>query len=185
MQSQRDRPGHDDASFADLYQRHAFVLLNYIRRHTLTREDAEDVLMEVFLAAYKHQALAGLSTGEQLGWLRRVAHNKCVDAYRRTQRQPAISLEDVNEILLEDEEQSPEQIALQSEEQAQLRVHLAHLSEQQQEILRLRFAQGMRSSEIARSTHKKEGTVRSLLARALNSLRGTYEKQEEGDSKHE
>jgi RNA polymerase sigma factor (sigma-70 family) len=143
------------------------------------------VLLEVFMAALERNALAGLSDGEQLAWLRRVAHNKCVDAYRRAQRQPAVSLESLEEIPYEDEEQTPEQVALRSEEQALLRTYLANLPAQQQEVLRLRFAQGLRCTEIARRLNKKEGTVRMLLSRALNLLRGTYEKQEKGDGQDE
>jgi RNA polymerase sigma factor (sigma-70 family) len=185
MQPQTDLPSYDDDSLVDLYQRHVYALLNFIRRYVFTREDAEDVLLEVFMAALERNALVGLSDGEQLAWLRRVAHNKCVDVYRRTQHQPTVSLESVAEILYEDEEQAPEQVALRSEEHALLRSYLANLPEQQQAVLRLRFAHGLRCIEIARRLNKREGTVRMLLSRALNLLRRNYEKQEKGDCQDE
>lgn len=178
MQPQAGLPTYDDAALAELYRRHVYALLSFIRRHVFTREDAEDVLLEVFLAVLEHDSLANVSDGEQLAWLLRVAYNKCVDVYRRAQRQRIVSLESVTETLYEDEERAPEQVALRSEEHALLRAHLAHLPQQQQAALCLRFAEGLRCEEIARRLNKSEGAVRMLLSRTLNFLRETYEKQE-------
>jgi RNA polymerase sigma factor (sigma-70 family) len=185
MQPQTDLPDCDDAALADLYQRHVYALLNFIRRYVSTREDAEDVLLEVFMAALERNALAGLSDDEQLAWLRRVAHNKCVDIYRHAQRHPAVPLDSIADSLYEDEEQAPEQVALRTEEQVLLRSHLANLSEQQQAVLYLRFGHGLRTPEIATRLNKRESAVRMLLSRALNLLRGIYEKQEKGDREDE
>lgn len=175
----------DDAAITELYQRHAHTLLAFIRRYVSTREDAEDVLLEVFLAAFENHALADLSDGQQLAWLRRVAHNKCVDLHRRARRYPSVSLDSIEEILFEDEANAPEQLALRSEEHAVLRSHLARLPEQQQTVLRLRFAHGLRSVEIARKLNKSEGAVRMLLSRALNVLRGIYKQQVPGGNDDE
>lgn len=175
----------NDAALAELYQRHVYTLLNFIRRYVSTREDAEDVLLEVFMAAFERNALTGLSESEQLAWLRRVARNKCVDIYRRAQRRQVFSLDSFSETLYEDEERTPEEVALRSEEYALLRTHLAKLPEQQQEVLRLRFASDLRCVEIARHLNKRESAVRMLLSRALNFLRGTYEKSEKGDGEDE
>lgn len=185
MEPQAGLPTYDNAALAELYQRHAYTLLSFIRRYSPTREDAEDVLLEVFLAALERNSLADLSNGEQLAWLRRVAHNKCVDIYRRVQRQRSVSLESVAETLYDDEELAPEQIALSSEEHARLRAHLAQLPEQQQAALRLRFADNLRCGEIAKKLNKSEGAVRMLLSRTLNLLRGTYEMQEQGVNQDE
>lgn len=165
-----DRPGCEENALAELYQRHATALLAYIRRYVFTREDAEDVLLEVFLAAMERGALADVSSGEQLAWLRRVAHNKCVDLYRRQRRHPMVPLESVAEILYEDESRTPEATTLRREEHALLRRHMARLSPQQQIVLHLRFAENLHSPEIARQLHKSESGVRMLLARALNRL---------------
>ena len=178
MQPQAGPPIYDDAALAELYRHHVYALLSFIRRNVSTREDAEDVLLEVFLATIEHDSLANLSDGEQLAWLRRVAYNKCADVYRLEQHQRIVSLESVTETLFEDEERAPEQVALRSEEHALLRAHLAHLPEQQQAALRLRFAEGLRCEEIARRLNKSEGAVRLLLSRTLNFLREIYEKQE-------
>jgi len=185
MQPQKDLPGSEDAEFTELYQRHAYTLLNFIRRYVTTHEDAEDVLLEVFIAALEQDALASMHADEQLAWLRRVAHNKSVDSYRRSLRRSSMPLEAISEQVCDDEEQNPEQLALRSEAHVWLRTHVADLSELQQEVLALRFASGLRCVEIARRLNKREGAVRMLLARSLNLLRGIYHQQEKGENDHE
>ncbi|MBV9228887.1 MAG: RNA polymerase sigma factor [Chloroflexi bacterium] len=168
----------EDTALAQFYQHHVHTLLSYIRRYVPSREDAEDVLLEVFIAAFERNALAELSESEQLAWLRRVAHNKCVDAYRASQRRKFLSLETVTDSLYEDEGQLPEQMAVHSEELALLRVRLAKLPEQQQQILRLRFGLGLRCTEIARKLNKSESAIRTTLSRTLNVLRRIYNTEE-------
>ncbi len=175
----------DSTMFADLYQRHVHTLLTFIRRYVSTREDAEDVLLEVFLAAFENGSLAKLDEGEQLAWLRRVARNKCADLYRRTRYRQAVSLENVANLLYEEEDRAPEELVLRSEEHALLRTRLADLPQQQQVVLRLRFGNGLRSVEIARQLNKSESAVRMLLSRALNLLRGAYWQQEQGGNNDE
>ncbi len=65
MPLQAGPPRDDDATLAGLYRRHVYTLLSFIRRYVSTREDAEDVLLEVFLAALTHDSLAHVSEGEQ------------------------------------------------------------------------------------------------------------------------
>jgi RNA polymerase sigma-70 factor (ECF subfamily) len=60
-----------------------------------------------------------------------------------------------------------------------LRVHLSHLTELQQDIVRLRFGHGLRSKEIAQILNTSDSSVRTLLSRALNLLRNMYLQQEE------
>ena len=99
-------PSH--SFIARLYQRSAPELLQYIRRHVPTQEDAEDVLLEVFTAALEKPDLSTMSQQEQLAWLRRVAHNKFVDFYRRSTRQTSIPLQDLQHELYDEDEHTPE-----------------------------------------------------------------------------
>lgn len=78
MQPQTDLPGYDDAALANLYQRHAYTLLNFIRRYVSTREDAEDVLLEAFLAAMERHSLRGLSSEELNGAARKAGRHEAV-----------------------------------------------------------------------------------------------------------
>lgn len=169
----------DRSLIAALYQRHAASILTFIRRHIPSREDAEDILLEVFLAALESEKLGAFNEGEQLAWLRRVAYNKCIDHYRRQNRTSIVSLEQAMETLFTDEQQAPEQISLRNEAHARLHMSLAALPEAKQHILRLRFAQNLSSPEIARLLNSNEGAIRTMLSRTLNLLRGLYENSDE------
>ncbi|MBE3560393.1 MAG: sigma-70 family RNA polymerase sigma factor [Ktedonobacteraceae bacterium] len=182
MQRLRCPPGfpgpHDHQAIAALYQRHAPTILTFIRRQVPTREDAEDLLLDVFVAALENEKLRTLEPEKQLAWLRRVAHNKLNDYYRRAHRRPAVPLDETVEMLY-DNDLAPEQMALRQEAHAQLRAQLSSLPELQQNILRLRFANGLRCAEIARRVNKSEGAVRTLLSRSLSLLRSIYADERE------
>jgi RNA polymerase sigma factor (sigma-70 family) len=164
----------DKSTTTALYDRYAHIIFAYLRLHLSSLEDAEDVTLEVFMAALEHHNLAGLSAQEQLMWLRRVASNKMIDIYRRTQRHPLVALESVTERLYEDESQSPEHMALRQERYQQLHVAISKLPELQQQLLQLRFGDGLRFAEIAILLNKREDALRKLLSRTLAFLRTNY-----------
>ncbi|HLV98829.1 MAG TPA: RNA polymerase sigma factor [Ktedonobacterales bacterium] len=167
----------EPASVGSLYQQHAPVLFAYLRRHTRSWEDAEDLLLEVFLAALENNQLYAVPEANRLLWLQRVAQRKVADHYRRALRRPVIPIEQVETTLLEDEELVPEQIALRREALTDLRLAVEGLPAQYQEVLRLRFVHGLRGQEIGVVLGKQEGAVRVLLSRALKLLRARYPKQ--------
>lgn len=170
-------PSLDDSPAADLYRSHAPVIFSYLRLHVPSYEDAEDLLVEVFLAAFEHGKVFELREREQIAWLQRVARNKMIDLYRRASHRQALDIEQVAELLYDDEKQGPERIVLRHEEYARLRASLKTLLAMQQEVLRLRFAEGLRSAEIATIVGRGDSAVRMMLSRALNMLRTIYEQR--------
>lgn len=175
------KAGDDEASLIALYEQHASVVLMYLRRHGAKNEDAEDLLLEVFLAAMEHSTLLSMDGGEQRAWLQRVAYNKLIDHQRRVSRQRIVALDEARDMLFDDEDRAPEQVALHNENLTQLRLHLATLSERQQEVLYLRFALGLRSKEIAQMLNKSDDAIRALLSRTINVLRTIYDQKERGE----
>jgi len=174
MQHRTGLPVSDERAFAEFYQRHVIALLNFIRRYVPTREDAEDILVDVFFAAYEQRMAIVLHGDEQFAWLRQVAYHKCVDLLRRQQRRPTVTLENVAEILCEPDERSPEQVALRTDDHTLLHAYLTELPAQQQVVVHLKFGQRLSGIEIARRLNKSESSVSMLLARALNHLREMY-----------
>jgi RNA polymerase sigma-70 factor (ECF subfamily) len=162
-----------------LFQRYAPSLFAYLRQHTASREDAEDLLHEIFTAAMERPQFSRLGDAEQVQWLWRVARNKAVDTYRRKTRRPALELDTVVEQLYAGNEQSPEYALLRREEYAQLLIALQQLPPMQQEALRLRFVNELPCAEVAKVLDKREGAVRSMLSRAIARLRVIYTSQKE------
>jgi RNA polymerase sigma-70 factor (ECF subfamily) len=184
MQSKKHFVTSNHSLVAHLYQRYAPALLMYICRQVPTREDAEDVLLEVFQAAVESETLTKLDEGKQRSWLWTVAHNKATDHYRHARRRPvsSASLEEVEDILYEDDFYTPESVAVRLETYAELRTLVLSLPELQQEVLRLRFAHGLKCSEIAQRMNKNSTAIRIMLSRTLNLLRDIYKQRREDTS---
>jgi RNA polymerase sigma factor (sigma-70 family) len=173
-----------EQEIAILYRKHAPGLLTYVRMHITSVEDAEDLIVEVFMVALENAKFAALSDKEKQLWLWRVTRNKVIDTYRRAKTRQNVTLEQVADSLFEDEMAGPEYEALRQEDYRDLYVHLQRLPLLQQQILRMRFGQDLSCSEIAIRLRKQENVVRVTLSRTLNLLRKMYrrgrEEQERG-----
>lgn len=165
------------AGMAVLYRQYAPAIYAYLMRRVPNEEDAEDLLVDVFLAALESEQFARLSEKAQMAWLWRVAHHKTVDAYRRSarRRKHSVTLESVVDHAISDEDREPEYSALRQEEYSILQEHLKQLTNLQQEVLHLRFGQDLRCSEIAMRLGKSEGAIKVMLSRVLNLLKSIYQ----------
>jgi RNA polymerase sigma factor (sigma-70 family) len=174
---QHDEYAQRGSTLAALYDRFAASIFGYARLFAPSWEDAEDVTLEVFTAALEQGNLSSLSEQQQLAWLRRVAHNKLVDRYRRSLRLPVVPLEQVVETMRIEEGLTPEQAILRREELGRLYKALSTLSLTQQQLLQLRLGEGLRFAEIAVLLDKREEAVRKLWSRTLALLRRIYERE--------
>jgi RNA polymerase sigma factor (sigma-70 family) len=172
----------EEPEMARLYRNYAPGLLRYVRLHLHAPEDAEDLVVEVFLAALQHAQFGALSEDAKQLWLWRVTRNKVIDVYRRAKIRQIAPLDHVAEDLVENEMLSPEYAVLQQEDYLELYTHLQSLPELHQAILRLRFGQNLSCREIATMLGKQENAVRVTLSRSLNRLRSSYRRSREGGS---
>lgn len=164
----------EESPAAALYDRYGALILAYLRRHTASLEDAEDLLLDVFVAALEQDQLAAVPESARERWLQRVARNKVVDHYRRSAHSLTVPLEQGTETLEMAAALAPEQVVLRQEERGRLLGAIQQLPPLQQEVLRLRFVAGLRAAEIASLLGKREVAVRKLLSRTLNLLRSRY-----------
>jgi RNA polymerase sigma factor (sigma-70 family) len=168
-----------EQEMALLYRKNAPALLAYVRMRVPSPEDAEDLVVEVFLAALQHATFAVLSEKAKQSWLWRVTRNKVIDAYRRAKTRQSVALDHVADGLFEDEMFSPENSALRQEDYLELSAHLQSLPPLQQQLLRMRFGQEFSCREIATTLGKPENVVRVTLSRSLNRLRNIYRRRRE------
>jgi len=178
MQANRQM-AHAEQEMALLYRKNAPTMLSYVRMHIPSQEEAEDLVVEVFLAALQNATFVTLSEKAKQSWLWRVTRNKVIDAYRRAKNRQSVTLDHVADSLFEDEMFSPEYSALRQEGYLDLYAHLQSLPGLQREILRLRFGQGLSCAEIATMLGKQENAVRVTLSRSLNLLRKIYRRRRE------
>jgi RNA polymerase sigma-70 factor (ECF subfamily) len=155
-----------------LYDRFALTIFTYICQHVSNKQDAEDLLVEVFIASFKNEGLSRLPVARQLAWLLRVARNKLVDRHRHHALLTLVPIELASEV--EDGAPTPEQYAEQQESYERLYRVLEQLSPLQRELIRLRHSKSLRFCDIACLFEKSEVAVRQLYSRTLQQLRRIY-----------
>jgi RNA polymerase sigma-70 factor (ECF subfamily) len=158
---------YDEAALGKLYDQYAPRIYAYIYRRVDDAHLAEDLTGDVFVRVVQAiQAEHFWHTSFQ-AWLYRIAHNLVVDHYRR---QPsAIELE-LDEQLVSAEDDPLSAVAERLSRQ-RLRAAISHLTPDQQQVLALRFGEGMKAREAAEVMDKSVGAVEALQHRALAALR--------------
>jgi len=169
---QPDTEEHIPAIDPALFDQHAPTILAYLCRHLSNAQDAEDLLVEVFLAALSKPDFPRLTAEYQQAWLRSVAHHKLIDHLRQRTRLNLVSLGEALEHA--SGELTPEQYSVRQESYAYLYQCVVRLSPEQQELIQLRYGEGLRLVDIAARLHKPDGTVRKQLLRTLRRLRTFY-----------
>jgi RNA polymerase sigma-70 factor (ECF subfamily) len=160
--------------FEMLYDRYHVQVYRYLYAHLKHEHDAADLLQQVFFQAWKHRQTYEPRRGSVATWLLSIAHHRLVDFYRVSR--PAISWESVPEMMAMD--QDPEEQVISQEAVALLRRLLETLSQQEQELLALRFAARLSSAEIAAIVGKSEAATKKQLTRLLRRLQEQYRRQE-------
>jgi len=159
------RSGHDEA-FRVLHDRYRQRLFAYVRQmlSATSRQDAEDVLQDVFVRAYG--ALRNDNREMNVrAWLYRVAHNRCIDHLRRP-IPPAAELFEVSRKPLHD----PVEEAQRRDDLRQLVHDVGNLPEQQRSALLMREIDGMTYADLAVALDVTVPAVKSLLVRARSGL---------------
>lgn len=151
----------------------------YVRYRVSDIAEAEDLSSEIMERAWTHYASYDPRKGTFSTWLFRIAHNTCVNYFRKRQRRGAHHL-DLGERMedLAADGPTPEQAMVQREEVARLLRSLSILSARQREILSLRFAGRLTNREIARVLRMNERTVSVTILRSLRKLRRQLEESE-------
>src|SRR5919107_1862501 len=159
------RAGSDEA-FGILHERYRQRLFAYIRQMLSqhSRQDAEDVLQDVFVRAFGALRNDRREINVK-AWLYRVAHNRCVDHLRRP-RPAASEIFEMSRTPLLD----PVDEAQRREDLKRLVADVARLPEQQRSALLMREIDGLSYADLAGALDVTVPAVKSLLVRARIGL---------------
>jgi RNA polymerase sigma-70 factor, ECF subfamily len=158
-----------DAVALAAFDRHATSLVWYVRAFGLSKEEAEDVTQDAFLALFEHLSL-GRDATNLAGWLFRVAHNLALKRQRTVQRRPAhCSWDEPQAQTLADALLTPEALLVQRERQRRIGNVVAALPDRDRRCLLLR-AEGLTYRDIARTVGVSLGAVAKSLTRAMTRL---------------
>lgn len=160
---------YDERALGELYDRYEHKIFSYVYRRTNSQPLAEDLTAQVFLKMLEAIRKGKAWHSSFSGWLYRIAHNQIIDYYRRRERRNHASLDDFP--MLPNEEDSPVRAAELKLEAERLRIAITRLTEEQAQVVILRFFEGYSISEVSAMMAKTEGAIKALQYRAVASLR--------------
>lgn len=167
---------NDRHAIAALYDRYATRIYGYLYRRIGNVQVAEDLTGDVFvrvLEAIKSERVWRLSFQ---AWLYRIAHNVAVDWFRSHRSDGNEPLDDLD---LASEAPGPAAEVAEAWAHEDLRSALAGLTDTQQQVLVLRFGEGLKSREVAEIMGKSVGAIEALQHRALAVLKERLATQEQ------
>lgn len=160
----------DREALAALYDRHAAYLLGVATRVLESRRDAEDLLHDVFLEAWRRIESFDPERGTLRAWLAARVRSRAIDRHRQRARARAHGLE-----LQRGAEQPPAtgtaDDPAREGDRLRARRALATLSEVQRTAIELLYFEGLSAAEAAERCGVPHGTVKSRLAAGIATLR--------------
>ncbi len=168
--------GRDAVAFGSLYDCHVDRVYRYLYYRVGNRPEAEDLTEQVFLKAWEAIHRFRWQGKPFLAWLYRLAHNVLVDHLRS--RKIAVSLDDDRRHIDPPSEAATRELGQRLDADLLARA-LSELTPDQQQVLVLKFLDGFDNEQVARVMDRREGTIRALQMRGLQSLRRILDGQGE------
>jgi len=159
----------DPAAFGHLYELYLDRIYQYIYYRVGCPTDAEDLTEQVFLKAWEAMPRYREQGVPFSAWLYRLAHNLVVD-FHRTRK-----VEDELQETVLDRQAGPDEQLERQLTAAQLAEAIQRLTPDQQQVILLRFVQGLDHESVARVMQRNAAAVRALQHRALIALRAGLE----------
>lgn len=170
-----ERAKSDPNAFSELYERYVDRIYAYVYYRTGDPRDAEDLTARVFYRALAHMPEFNQTGAPFVAWLYRIAHNLVANWHRDKTRHPEVPLDVWEPVPLQ--EGAPHKQAERSETQMNLLEAIRSLPWERQQLLILKFVDGLSNLEIGNILGRSEGAIKSLYHRTLLSLREELEKR--------
>ncbi len=153
-------------SFSEIYALYTNKIYRYIFFRVGDEKTAEDLTSQVFMKAWERIDHYRPGEAQFVTWLYTIAHNTIIDHYRT--KKETVALE--TSVSVPSDGLSPEEESEWHQERELLHQAIQKLTIEQQNVVILKYINGMSTEEIATYLGKKTGTIRALQMRALQSL---------------
>jgi RNA polymerase sigma-70 factor, ECF subfamily len=157
----------DADQIAALYETYHVKIFRYLYYRVGDKETAEDLTSEVFIRMLRFLGGFQPPGASFQAWLFQIARNICNDHFRKLKSQQVVPLEEN----VGDEKLSVHDTAERVLNSAHLKQALDKLSEDQRDVIIMRFIADMSIAEAAQSLNKTEDSIKGLQRRALLSLK--------------
>jgi RNA polymerase sigma-70 factor (ECF subfamily) len=165
--------GGDQTALRQLYQRYAGRVHAIAQRCLGVRSDAEEIVQETFVEAWRRARDFDEQRGSVGAWLTTIARTRAIDRLRS--RSSAIRASVASAIEAPDPAPSPGDAAMQRQMQERVRRALETLPEEQRQALELAYFEGLSHSEIAERTSQPLGTVKTRVRLGMEKLEALLE----------
>ena len=166
---------YDADALGELYDQYAPLIYAYLYRRVHNAQLAEDLTGEVFVRVLQAIQSEQFWHTSFRRWLYRIAHNLLVDHYRRQPPVPMLALDEQ----LVAAQGDPDSALAEKLSRQDLLAAISQLTPDQQQVLVLRFGEGLAAREVAEIMGKSVGAVELLQHRALTALRRILRKNEQ------
>jgi RNA polymerase sigma-70 factor (ECF subfamily) len=159
----------DEAALARLYDQYRVILFGLLVRILNSREEAEDVLQDVFIQVWRRAADFDEKRGRPFTWLVTLARSRAIDRLRQLGARQRLATGAA--------ENQPEEVSdaladtFRSEQKEIVKRALAQLPQEQRHALTLAYYDGLTQSEIASHLGTPLGTVKTRMRSGMNKLR--------------
>ena len=153
-------------AFEKLLEAERVSVERFVRFRISSKADADDVVQEVFLTAYRKFPQLKKKASFK-AWIIRIARNKCNDYFRRKATQYEIPIDELSDKELSDSRHGVSEVGI-------VRETLDLLGDKDKQILYLFFWKEMAQSEIAKRLNIPVGTVKSRLHTAKQNFKNKY-----------
>lgn len=156
----------DQDALAQVHEQYYDAIYRYVAYRVNDLQTAEDLTSEVFIRFLHAIQQKNAPQNTIRGWLFGAASLILKEHYRKKKR---TQLTELNEAIADEWEEPTEKIEIREDKQA-LRQALSDLTEDQQQVLALRFGYEMPIRDVAQTMNKSEGSVKMLQLRAIAAL---------------
>ena len=162
-----------DKAFNEFVLAHQAALRIYVRGCAVKSDWVDDVAQECFLVAYRRFQDFDPERASGASWLRGIARNIILNETRKNARRSRLLHNGVGKVLLQEEQHE------QHEDQRldAIRLCMDHLNEQQQELIRLHYAEEHDAQRIAEQLGMKGASIRKRLSRLRSQIKDCVERR--------
>ncbi len=157
----------EDGALTSLYQVYYPKVYNYAFLQLGDVQAAEDLASDVMVKILESLKDYRFRGAPFAAWVFRIARNRLIDYHRRRRRHRVVELSET----VVSAEAGPQTMAERALHRGQIQTALQHLTEEQRQVIVLRFIEGFDNASTARILGRNKGAVKSLQHRALLSLR--------------